>query len=385
MAYKDSLKAKEQRKRYYEKNKNGILAKQRKYSREHKEQTLKYAKEYSKTHKKERSEYNKKKYSIPEFREQRIKYLKEYRERYKEELKEKRKIKYAKYRKEILDNRRRNYKFNKDKILEEQKTRRKIHPEIRAKDIIRSKKYYETHQDKIKKYRKNYYIVNLLSKQEIDNKYRNDRQKEIRKDILIYYGGSPPHCAFCKEERIEFLQIDHIDNDRSKHKKEHNSYHLYEWIKRNNYPPQFQVLCENCNWLKYLALKERGRSRNRVWQNKIRLEVLFHYGNSNPKCACCGQDQISLLTIDHMNNDGNIHRKKIGSFVYSWLKKNNYPKNFQILCRNCNHAKFLYGKCPHQKAEEAKSITEEKKPMRPFKKNRKRLLVNSPYQVQLNF
>jgi len=35
--------------------------------------------------------------------------------------------------------------------------------------------------------------------------------------------------------------------------------------------------------------------------------------------------------------------------LYSWLKKNNFPKGFQVLCMNCNFAKGKLGKCPHQK------------------------------------
>lgn len=31
-----------------------------------------------------------------------------------------------------------------------------------------------------------------------------------------------------------------------------------------------------------------------------------------------------------------------------WLRRNNYPNGFQVLCHNCNMAKGFYGKCPHQ-------------------------------------
>ena len=35
--------------------------------------------------------------------------------------------------------------------------------------------------------------------------------------------------------------------------------------------------------------------------------------------------------------------------LYSWIKRNNFPKGFQTLCMNCNHAKGDSSKCPHQK------------------------------------
>lgn len=52
------------------------------------------------------------------------------------------------------------------------------------------------------------------------------------------------------------------------------------------------------------------------------------------------------------DNNGAEHRrqlfgknktKKIGSGTqfYYWLKKNNYPKDYQILCLNCNCTKSL--------------------------------------------
>lgn len=36
-----------------------------------------------------------------------------------------------------------------------------------------------------------------------------------------------------------------------------------------------------------------------------------------------------------------------GVRIEEWLKKNDYPKGFQILCHNCNMSKGFYGYCPH--------------------------------------
>lgn len=52
--------------------------------------------------------------------------------------------------------------------------------------------------------------------------------------------------------------------------------------------------------------------------------MLTHYGT---KCQCCGEKQVEFLTIDHINNDGNKHRKETNySNIYSWLRQNDYPK-----------------------------------------------------------
>lgn len=73
------------------------------------------------------------------------------------------------------------------------------------------------------------------------------------------------------------------------------------------------------------------------------------------KCACCGESNVVFLTIDHIDGSGAKHRKKIfgkargGTDFYRWLKNKDYPKdNYQILCFNCNFAKHVLGKCPHQ-------------------------------------
>lgn len=86
---------------------------------------------------------------------------------------------------------------------------------------------------------------------------------------------------------------------------------------------------------------------------RLRAEVLAAYGG---KCQCpgCPITQPEFLQIDHVHNDGSIHRRSLtgtksqGVNIYRWLKKNNFPKDrFQLLCANCNYSKARYGYCPH--------------------------------------
>jgi hypothetical protein len=82
----------------------------------------------------------------------------------------------------------------------------------------------------------------------------------------------------------------------------------------------------------------------------IRDEVFGAYGGA--RCACCGEDEVTFLTIDHVRNDGKAHRRLIGSggnAIHRWLKKNNFPRGFQVLCQNCNFGKYVHGVCPHKK------------------------------------
>jgi len=51
----------------------------------------------------------------------------------------------------------------------------------------------------------------------------------------------------------------------------------------------------------------------------------------------CGVTDIDMLTLDHINNDGNTDRKVrgVGSVIYCRLVRDGYPSGFQTLC--CNH------------------------------------------------
>ncbi|OFY41481.1 MAG: hypothetical protein A2Z69_02305 [Bacteroidetes bacterium RBG_13_44_24] len=88
--------------------------------------------------------------------------------------------------------------------------------------------------------------------------------------------------------------------------------------------------------------------KNRI---ALRAEILRHYGS---KCACCGETEPKFLALDHINGGGYRHRKNIGQdghSLYHWIRKNDYPAGFQLLCHNCNMAKGLYGECPHKTGE----------------------------------
>jgi len=95
---------------------------------------------------------------------------------------------------------------------------------------------------------------------------------------------------------------------------------------------------------------ERVNKRSKEWHRTQKRIVYDHYSPGIHKCACCGEDNIEFLSLDHIHNDGASHRKKVPmSQIYTWLIKNNFPDGFQILCMNCNFTKGIYGKCPHIK------------------------------------
>jgi len=106
---------------------------------------------------------------------------------------------------------------------------------------------------------------------------------------------------------------------------------------------------EHSDLMKRLAIQDYAKHRaarlktSLESRQKLKKEVLQRY-SPELKCKKCGFDDIDCLEIDHINNDGSEHRKQnniVGPRILRWLKKNDYPKGFQILCRNCNWKKHL--------------------------------------------
>lgn len=86
-------------------------------------------------------------------------------------------------------------------------------------------------------------------------------------------------------------------------------------------------------------------------RQRLRLEVLTRYSDGELACACCNERHTEFLAIDHIDGGGHQHRKEIGaSGLYTWLKRNNFPAGFRVLCHNCNQAIGVLGYCPHTQA-----------------------------------
>jgi hypothetical protein len=71
--------------------------------------------------------------------------------------------------------------------------------------------------------------------------------------------------------------------------------------------------------------------------------VINVYTNGEATCRRCGNGDIDVLCLDHVNDDGNAHRREVGGHkafsgmrMYRWVVKNDYPSIFQVLCANCN-------------------------------------------------
>lgn len=104
--------------------------------------------------------------------------------------------------------------------------------------------------------------------------------------------------------------------------------------------------------LYYEKNKERLVGVRKARHQRLKFFILHYYSGGKPKCACCGINDIEFLTIDHINGGGGTHRKSMKAYsIYVWLKRENLPEGYRVLCMNCNFALGKFGYCPHHKEE----------------------------------
>ena len=117
--------------------------------------------------------------------------------------------------------------------------------------------------------------------------------------------------------------------------------------------PKGTSLCPTCTERRRDWYHSRYHSKQLAYSKKRRVDLKLAAFNAygGPVCKCCGESHIEFLSIDHLNNDGAAHRRELknsGVKFYEWLKRNNYPVGYQVLCFNCNFAKGHFKYCPHQ-------------------------------------
>ena len=113
--------------------------------------------------------------------------------------------------------------------------------------------------------------------------------------------------------------------------------------------------CKSCysEYHKENYRKNQDKIRERVKKNrqKIRRQVIGYYSKNTFACACCGEDIFEFLSIDHVFGGGNQHRKQLRNCnltLYRWLRDNDFPDGYQVLCMNCNWGKRDREECPHK-------------------------------------
>ena len=98
-------------------------------------------------------------------------------------------------------------------------------------------------------------------------------------------------------------------------------------------------------------LNKQKNKKHREVKYEVMKEFSKRQSNSNvPCCACCGEYIVEFLSLDHVDGRKVLEHGKymMGTRLYYWARRNDYPPTLQVLCFNCNCAKGSYGICPHK-------------------------------------
>jgi hypothetical protein len=128
--------------------------------------------------------------------------------------------------------------------------------------VLKQKKYRDDNAEANREYQRIYrlthaeQLVELVARRkhlwkskrkDYHNEYHRQYHQKYRQEVLRVYGGK---CVCCGEQRQEFLQVDHSNNDGSQHRKLTGGGHsFYRWLVKNGCPKDgFRLLCANCNF-----------------------------------------------------------------------------------------------------------------------------------------
>jgi predicted restriction endonuclease len=91
-----------------------------------------------------------------------------------------------------------------------------------------------------------------------NSKNATARKKEFRTrgrvEVLKGYGN---RCALCGFSDTRALVIDHVNDNGAEERRNEKTEKFYRRIIANNFPPEYQVLCSNCNSIKEFERRRR--------------------------------------------------------------------------------------------------------------------------------
>lgn len=156
--------------------------------------------------------------------------------------------------------RREYYKNHKEDEKQKSKDYRKKHPEQQKKwNKNRKNRYWDNRDEEIKR-NKRWKELNPDEQRAYHKKHRD----KLKMDVIIHYSNGTMACAnpYNQHDKpytdIRALSIDHIEGGGCKHRLSLNlkSSGFYRWLRKNNYPSGYQVLCMNCQFIKRNVEKE---------------------------------------------------------------------------------------------------------------------------------
>jgi hypothetical protein len=134
----------------------------------------------------------------------------------------------------------------------------------RAIIIEQRRSYYLKNRERILKESKLHYAQNA---EDIRAKRRPYNAAQIpieREKCFAAYGG--PVCHHCGFSDWRALSIDHVNGGGAEHRSRktgagRSGWGFYQYLRKQGYPPGYQVLCMNCQFIKRWTNKENTRHK----------------------------------------------------------------------------------------------------------------------------
>lgn len=88
---------------------------------------------------------------------------------------------------------------------------------------------------------------NYVAHAEQQRRWMREYRSQLRMQVVEAYGSA---CSCCGETTVEFLTVDHVENDGAEHRRQLGASggpRFYRTILAEGCPPKYQLLCWNCN------------------------------------------------------------------------------------------------------------------------------------------
>lgn len=160
---------------------------------------------------------------------------------------------YIRHHEDELTRRRKYQETHRERLRARQKEYRQTH---RAQIQARQKEYRRTHRKQTMQYVEAYRRLHEGCRKAEAKRHRN----RMKRTVFAAYSPTLT-CENCGFADLRALTIDHVRGDGWKFRHEHHrsGLSMWVWLKLNNYPPGFQVLCMNCQFIKREENGEHGK------------------------------------------------------------------------------------------------------------------------------
>lgn len=124
-----------------------------------------------------------------------------------------------------------------------------FHPHGSTKDRLQSecKKCHNARRQEARRAKRGHYAT---ERQRYHDSHLIASRKgyyQAKRAVFEHYGDKCVQCGFSD---LRALSIDHMDGSGAEHRRQLKGINFYKWLVRQSFPPGFQVLCMNCQFIK---------------------------------------------------------------------------------------------------------------------------------------